>query len=155
LFNPSPARWDPDRENIWASIEWGVENDPVAAIQLSTDVPGGHWYGAEQYLALLQRALDRLEGGRVPSAAFPALSTPEAEIRDRQVAEARLKALHPVGFYTFARGDLDRARQIGDEALELSRALGDKRGMAEALLNLAMIAKARGDREAAWSFFGE
>jgi len=53
---------------------------------------------------------------------------------------ARVKALVHAGWMAWERVDFERSTALSEEALRLSRELGDQRGAAAALYNLGMIA---------------
>jgi tetratricopeptide (TPR) repeat protein len=64
---------------------------------------------------------------------------------DPRIRSARAKALIAAGGIAYWQADLGRARDLYEEAVELYRGLGDRRGMADALHNLAPIPMMTGD----------
>ncbi len=57
-----------------------------------------------------------------------------------EAPHARVKALVHAGWIAWVRADFGRSMTFSEEALELSRKLGDKAGAATALFNLGMVA---------------
>jgi DNA-binding CsgD family transcriptional regulator len=60
--------------------------------------------------------------------------------KDEEVSHARVKALVHAGWIAWVRADFWRATEFSQEALALSRKLGDMAGAATALFNLGMVA---------------
>ncbi len=65
----------------------------------------------------------------------------------------RARALTANGVLAHYQGDYDRADELCGVALELSRSLGDQRGVAEALTGLALVRRTRGAYREAESLF--
>jgi len=57
----------------------------------------------------------------------------------------RAKVLYEEGVGAFRQGDQERARLLSDESLSISRELGDKAGIATALIGLSRVALRDGD----------
>ena len=70
-------------------------------------------------------------------------------------SQARARALSGNGVLAHYQGDYDRAEELCREALELSRSLGDAKGVAEANTGLALVLRTRGDYPAAEKLFRE
>ena len=74
---------------------------------------------------------------------------------DPSIGSARAKALIAAGGIAYWQTDLGRARDLYEEAVELYRGLGDRRGMADALNNLAPIPMMTGDLPLARQLAGQ
>ena len=59
------------------------------------------------------------------------------------------------GVLAHYQGDYDRAEELCQEALELSRSLGDSQGVAQAYTGLALVRRTRGDYPGAERLFRE
>jgi predicted ATPase/DNA-binding CsgD family transcriptional regulator len=68
---------------------------------------------------------------------------------------ARAHALSGNGLLAHYQGDYDRAEELCQDALELSRSLEDSRGVAEAYTGLALVRRTRGDYPDAERLFQE
>jgi serine/threonine-protein kinase PknK len=64
---------------------------------------------------------------------------------DASIGPARARALIAAGGIAYWQADLGRARDLYEQAVELYRTLGDRRGMADALHNLALVPMMTGD----------
>jgi predicted ATPase/class 3 adenylate cyclase len=74
---------------------------------------------------------------------------------DPSIGSARAKALIAAGGIAYWQSDLGRARDLYEEAVELYRGLGDRRGMADALTSLAPIPMMTGDLPLARQLAGQ
>lgn len=75
----------------------------------------------------------------------------ERALATRGAAEptpVRAKALYGAGLLAFRQGDQEASRAFNEEALEVSRKAGDRRGEANALVGLARVAFREGDHQA-------
>jgi len=72
-----------------------------------------------------------------------------------QAAAARAKALHGAGALAWQQCDLPAARELQEEALAIWRALGDRRGIADASIFLGLVDSDEGDRASARALYGE
>ena len=70
-------------------------------------------------------------------------------------ASVRAKALTGAGVLTIKQGDFASARALFEESLAIRRELGDKRGVAHSLNNLATVAAQQGDYASARPLFEE
>ncbi|MGZ4335967.1 MAG: ATP-binding protein [Gaiellaceae bacterium] len=68
---------------------------------------------------------------------------------------ARSRALSGNGVLAHYQGDYDRAEQLCQDALDLSRSLADSKGVAEAYTGLALVQRTRGDYQEAETLFQE
>jgi predicted ATPase/DNA-binding CsgD family transcriptional regulator len=68
---------------------------------------------------------------------------------------ARARALSGNSVLAHYQGDYDRAEQLSQDALELSRSLGDAKAIAEAYTGLALVRRTRGDYTEAERLFRE
>lgn len=68
---------------------------------------------------------------------------------------ARARALSGNGVLAHYQGDYDRAEQLCQDALELSRSLHDSEGVAEAYTGIALVRRTRGDYAQAEALFRE
>jgi predicted ATPase/DNA-binding CsgD family transcriptional regulator len=75
-------------------------------------------------------------------------SLEEALTRAAQTAPAiRARGLNALAIHLLSQGELERARPILDEALELSRSLDDWSSVAQSLTGLGLVAQRRGEWE--------
>lgn len=131
LHGPKQAAWldhlEREHDNMRASLRWALEAGEVeTALRLS----GALWWFWERrgYLEEGQRWLD------------------ETLSRKANVAPAiRAKAFNGAGCLARDRGDYRRAVAFLQECLALRRELGDRRGMASSLNNLANVFADQGD----------
>ena len=72
-----------------------------------------------------------------------------------EASPTRTRALSGNGVLAHYQGDYERAEELCQEALELSRSLGDARGVAEAYTGLALVRRTRGDYAEAEQLFRE
>ena len=79
----------------------------------------------------------------------------EATAASSEPSLARARALSGNGVLAHYQGDYDRAEQLSEDALQLSRSLDDARGLAEARTGIALVRRARGDYPEAETLFRE
>jgi non-specific serine/threonine protein kinase len=72
-----------------------------------------------------------------------------------EASSAQARALSGNGVLAHYQGDYDRAEELCQDALELSRSLEDAKGTAEAYTGLALVQRTRGDCSAAETLFRE
>jgi len=109
-------------DNMRASLEWTIERgETEIALRL-----GAALWRFWQMRGHLQEARARLT--RI-------LAMPDVSAYDR----ARAKALEAAGGIAYWQGDMTTAGRYYEEHLSLQRSLGDKRGIADALYNLAFV----------------
>jgi predicted ATPase/DNA-binding XRE family transcriptional regulator len=125
------ARLEREHDNLRAALRWALDGGECEiGLELAWRTARvwesrGHW---QEGLAWFEEVLRRSEG---------------------VVSEARARALGAAGLLRSRHGDLDGAAEHYEASLEVSRALGDPRGVAEALNNLGNTAHSRGDLERA------
>jgi predicted ATPase/class 3 adenylate cyclase len=123
-----------DYDNIRAAVAWAHRADR-ADIGLRAAAPMWMFWVEHGPVHDGRRAVDAL------------LSLRSAAPRD----SIRRAALEALGSLSYWEGDYGPSEQAYGEALQLSRELGEARGMAEAFKNLAYVAGATGDPERALS----
>jgi predicted ATPase len=132
------ARLEAEDNNIWATLEWLVDDDIVSGLRLACSLQP-FWH-ARGYLnegrSWIEAALARCDGCGVSDS-------------------ARARALCTAGFLAFHQGDLARTMTLSESSLALYRALGEQRGIADALHNLAGVAFMRNEYARARELFGE
>lgn len=127
LQGPALESWlerlEAEHDNIRAALEWckSVEPNPEYGLRLAGAI--WHFWEVRGYLTEGREWLESLltKGAGV-------LST------------ARVKALNGAGILALVQGDFPRAVALGEESLNLSRKLGDKRGIASCLNILGLDA---------------
>ncbi len=137
---PDPGwldRLQAEHDNLRAALRWLLERgDAERALRLSGAL-GEFW----RVRGHLREGLDLLEATLAREGGAPC---------------SRVKALNHAGWICWEMVDFERSRAFCEEALALSRALGDKRGAAVALYHLGMIAIYHHMRaEEAWALFEE
>ena len=130
------ARLDSEYLNLRSALEWAIETDPVNALRLAAAL-GQYWeirgHIGEGRIAI-ERALKQAQD--VPK-------------------EIRADALRWQSKFVARQGDYARAKEPLEESLELSRELGDKRGVAKSLHNAGMVFSLQGDYTAAKASYEE
>ncbi len=130
------ARLETDHGNLRAAIRWSLdEGDTATALEICA-LLAGFW---------LERGY--LGEGR--------LWLDEALAAPAEPSPTRARALTANGVLSHYQGDYDRADELCGVALDLSRSLGDQRGVAEAVTGLALVRRTRGDYGEAETLFEE
>jgi predicted ATPase/DNA-binding CsgD family transcriptional regulator len=125
-----------DHDNLRAALRFSLDvGDPVTALDLCA-VLWRFWF-ERGYLS---------EGRLWLDASLAA--SPDA-------SPARARALSGNGVLAHYQGDYDRAEELCQGALELSRSLDDTKGVAEAHTGLALVRRTRGDYVEAEMLFRE
>jgi predicted ATPase/DNA-binding CsgD family transcriptional regulator len=140
LATSDQALWraglEADHGNLRAAIRWSLDDgDTATALDICTFL-AGFWL-ERGYLGEGRLLLDE------------ALAAPV------EPSPTRARALTANGVLSHYQGDYDRADELCGVALELSRSLGDQRGVAEAVTGLALVRRTRGDYREAESLFQE
>jgi len=120
-------RLEVEHDNFRVALEWSLENaDEGAALRLAGSLYP-LWYVRGHFaegLEWLERALS--QSNTAPTS-------------------ARAKALYAAGWLAQVQLDDDRALELAEENLALRQQLGDKQGIARALILLGAAAQDRGD----------
>lgn len=124
------ANLEADRPNIRTALNWLREQgDLERALRMAGAL--GHFWRRHCHFAAGRDWLETLLA--------------EAEARGGVSPEARAKALGAAGMLAWPQGDFARAAACHEESLALFTAVGDERGAAFSLYNLANQAKMQGD----------
>ena len=130
------TRLEADHGNLRAAIRWSLDaGDAETALQLCV------------YLARFWLERGYLSEGR--------LWLDEALATATEGSPTRARALTASGVLSHYQADYDHAEELCGSALELSRALGDPKGVAEAVTGLALVKRTRGDYGEAEALFRE
>ena len=124
------ARWqaaiEAEHDNIRAALRFSLDvGDAATALGLCASL--WHFWFERGYLTEGRLWLDE-----------SLAASPEA-------SAVRALALTGNSVLAHYQGDYDRAEQLSQDALELSRSLEDEKGVAEAYTGLALVRRARGD----------
>ncbi|MBV9787232.1 MAG: tetratricopeptide repeat protein [Chloroflexi bacterium] len=141
LLGPTQAQWldrlEQDHDNLRAALRWTIERGQ-GEIAVRLCAPLWRFWYVRSYLNEGRQWLD----------AALALS-------DDRRSPARARALCGVGWIANAQGDLEHAERSFAASLELSRELGDLRGIGLALSGVGRMAHLRGDYERAIALYEE
>ena len=130
------ARLESDHDNLRAALRFSLDTgDASTALQLGYSL--GRFWLERGYLSEGRLWLDE------------ALAVPA------EASQTRARALTANGVLCHYQADYRRAEELCRAALELSRTLGDPRGVAEALTGLALVRRTRGDYRDAEALFQE
>ncbi len=125
-----------DHDNLRAALRFSLDaGDPITALELCA-VLWRFWF-ERGYLS---------EGRLWLDAAL--MASPDS-------SPTRARVLSGNGVLAHYQGDYDRAEVLCQEALQLSRTLDDRTGIAEALTGLGLVRRARGDYPEAETLFRE
>ncbi len=130
-------RLEMEHDNLRAALDWSLETGNAKAALRMAGALWRFWGGRghpTEGRSFLKRAL-------------------EQSLESQDVTRA--KALHAAGNLAWDQGDYKEARLLLGESLEVSRALGDRPGIAAALNNLGNVVKRQGDYAAARALFEE
>ena len=114
------TRLDRDHDRIEQALDWLLKNDPTSGLELALALPDywhlrGRWAEGRDWLERFLTAI---------SAPTPTL---------------RCRAVSSISGLAFRLGENEKARQFGNEALEIARRLGDKPLIVGALTRLARV----------------
>jgi predicted ATPase/class 3 adenylate cyclase len=143
LFGIEQKAWldrlERDHDNIRAAFDWcAATGDAERAMKLGA------------FFWRFWQMRGQLHEGRVRLEAFLKMNA------SRQFREARLGALEAAGGVAYWQGDMPAAQAFYDECLALTRELGDKRAIANAIYNDAFpMTVNRGNLEQALILLGE
>lgn len=126
-----------EHDNMRAALTWSLEHDSLTQAASLAAALSRFW----------QRRGHLCEGSRwIETIVTGGNTLPEA---------MRAKLLNAAGTLRRQQGDYGRAKPLFEESLGLSRKLGDTRGVASALHNLALVLRQQGEYAAAISPFEE
>lgn len=134
LSGPEQAHWiaqlETEHDNLRAALSWAVEE---RAVELGLRLAGAlaAFWDMRGYLGDGQEWLSKI-------LALPTPSHPPARL-----PAMRAKALNAYGYLARNQGNSDAVDSAMRESMSLWRALGDDRGMADALMTLATVAYSR------------
>jgi len=134
------AKWrtmlEADHDNLRAALRRSLDGGDAATVLRLCAVLWRFWF-----------ELGYLSEGR--------LWLDEALSVSAETSSARARALSGNGVLAHYQGDYDRAEELCQAALGLSRSLEDAKGAAEATTGLALVRRARGEYQAAETLLGE
>jgi predicted ATPase/transcriptional regulator with XRE-family HTH domain/Tfp pilus assembly protein PilF len=167
LTGARQAEWlgllEDDYDNIRAALRWSRENgDAEAGLRIVAAI-WRYWYilgNFSEGRELLEGALSNYELRiRVPSGRYEFGSGAElgergegASIQNRGLVA---KAFYGAGALAYSQGDYTAAYSTWQEALAISRQVGDKKSIADALNGLGNVAVDQADYASARSFYDE
>ena len=126
---------DEEHDNLRAALAWALQRgDTIDGLRLAVTL--SRFWLVRGYLSEGRRWLE-----------FTLAASPDATASDRA------KALIAASTLAWHQGDYDSVGPLAETALRISRELGDKVGVAEALCRLGELRTMMGDHIAAWSLF--
>jgi predicted ATPase/DNA-binding SARP family transcriptional activator len=135
LTGPQAGRWlatlRAETGNLRGALRWATDHGDPPSVGTGLRTAASLWRFWQQTGALREAAQwleDLLARGT-----------------DASIRPARARALIAAGSIAYWQADLGRARDLYQQAVELYRALGDRRGTADALSNLASVPMMTGD----------
>jgi tetratricopeptide (TPR) repeat protein len=132
-------RLETEHDNVRAALQWSLQRGHV---EIGARLGGALWrfWQVRGFLsegrAWLEKVLEAARASSVPRSTC-------------------VQAVHGAGVLAYEQGDIDHAQMYFEDSLILRNALGDKRGMAASLNNVANIAIIRGDYARAMSIYEE
>jgi predicted ATPase len=140
------SRLEADYDNLRAALDWALEQDVLVALRLATALaPYWNRHGQEaEGNRILSEALARF--GALPK------TTGEAE---RQRITLHVKALAALEVLSFAYGDFITSLKVAEEVIELSRQIGEKQTLSEALSYLGIVRAFLGEKKVSMSMAEE
>jgi len=114
------TRLDRDHDRIEQALDWLLKNEPTSGLELALALPD-YWHLRGRWA----------EGTDWLERFLAAISTPSPTLRCRAVSN--------ISGLAFRLGENEKARQFGNEALEIARRLGDKPLIVGALTRLARV----------------
>jgi non-specific serine/threonine protein kinase len=136
LRGPSSVRWldrlEPERENLRAATGFCIERGEGEAGLRLVAALARFWQIRGPFREIMDLLSELL--------ALPVADEPSTSLR-----LARLNGLLTAGTLAIRLGDQVTAETRSEEALRLSRQLGDQRALAMALVSMGRVARARGD----------
>jgi predicted ATPase/class 3 adenylate cyclase len=126
-------------DNIRTAMEWALERNPQATLQLAASLP--RFWASRGKLTEGRRWLD--DG----LARFNALAPAEGD-SGRRLQALKAKGLSAAGTLAFGQGELNASRTLSEESVALARAAGEQRTLVKALSMLGFVTAWLGDGEA-------
>jgi predicted ATPase/class 3 adenylate cyclase len=120
-----------ETDNLRSALRWATDRGDPPSVETGLRMAASLWRFWQQTGALRE--------------ARQWLEDLLARATDASTRSARAKALIAAGSIAYWQADLGRARELYQQAVKLYRALGDRRGMADALSNLAPVPMMTGD----------
>jgi tetratricopeptide (TPR) repeat protein len=177
---PEAAKWlerlEAEHDNMREALSWSLGQEKELGLRLAGALwqfwwMRGHYSEGRRWL---ENAL-AVDGRGSPSARAMALAgigeiashqgdldqAQEAcqeglELLAHEASEAKIYLLLSLGKVAWMRGeDYERATQVNEEALALSREMRHRMGLATSLLHLGLVSQRRGDFERATEFYEE
>jgi predicted ATPase/class 3 adenylate cyclase len=140
LTGPEQLAWfgrlEAEQDNMRAALSWALENEPETARRLAKAL--ARFWEMRSYFS---------EGSRWLEAALSRSGHANPTARADALTEAGMSAWH--------RGEYERAAALHEEALALSRELGDERGIGFALNSLGAQELEKGNYDRALPLFEE
>jgi predicted ATPase/class 3 adenylate cyclase len=131
LTGPQQGEWldrlETEHDNLRAALDW-LAHPGEEETQLRLAAALWRFWWMRGYLSEGRRWLNRI-----------------LTAADGLPAAARAKALSGAGILAEAQGDYEHATVLHEQALALSRQIGDRRGIAASLTDLGIVARFRGD----------
>ena len=153
-------RLDDEHGNLRAALRWARESDTIEATEIGLRMGGAlwHFWSLRGYVSEgrehLNGLLDKVEAKSVQ--ANGPKDPREVTGKGFQVSPAyRTRALNAAGILADRQGDYPAAQSLLEEGLALRKELGDKKGIAATLNNLASLAQQQGDYATARSIYEE
>jgi DNA-binding CsgD family transcriptional regulator len=141
VLQASPlARVEEDEANLLAALLWARRDDLGLALRLGAALAPFWEFGG------------RVNEGRAwldDLLAAPGSAPPGDGLGGRERAGVRIRLLRGAARLAWRQKDMDRARQLLEECLELARRVGDPGGEAAALCTLGIVAFSDGDPDRA------
>jgi len=135
LTGPQAGRWletlRVETGNLRSALRWAMDRGDPPSVEIGLRMAASLWRFWQQTGALRE--------------ARQWLEDLLARGTDASIRSARARALIAAGSIAYWQTDLGRARELNQQAVELSRTLGDRRGTADALSNLAAVPMMTGD----------
>jgi predicted ATPase/class 3 adenylate cyclase len=132
------SRIQAEYDNLRAALDWALEQDVLLALRLATAL-SPYWsrHGLEA------------EGNRILNetlARFKALPKATGEAEHQRIT-LQVKALGAIEVISFAYGDFKTSLKVAEEVIELSRRIGEKQVLSEALSYLGVVTAYLGEKK--------
>jgi predicted ATPase/DNA-binding SARP family transcriptional activator/DNA-binding CsgD family transcriptional regulator len=141
LNSPAHTAWiaqlETEHDNLRAALAWALERDETDLGLRLAGALGEFWY-VRGHLNEGRQWLEAILAKDGSTTALP-----------------RTRALARAGYIAWEQGDFEQATALSEEGLALARKLGDRAGVAAALLTLGTVALYRNNREKATALLEE